>query len=169
LIAGAAVGATKPGSGPVKPLPPAAQAVSAGDTLRDYPPLQREDLPMMKVDRPFFWSPPARLNARRVAPPILTVPAAHDSGAQAAMVWRSADGYRVQLYAGREQGVARKVETAAKESLNLPVYLLYEAPQYKVRIGNFATREEAAQICSRLRREGFPDAWVVRSTVTLQK
>ncbi len=41
------------------------------------------------------------------------------------------------------------------------VYVVYHAPYYKIRVGNFVDRFAAGEMLERLRRQGFPDAWIV--------
>ena len=52
---------------------------------------------------------------------------------------------------------------------NEVVYLIFESPQYKVRIGDFTDREEAIRFCNLLRKESYPDAWVVKSNVNVYR
>jgi hypothetical protein len=46
------------------------------------------------------------------------------------------------------------------------VYLQYDAPYYKVRVGNCLTRREGDLLQERAVRRGYRDAWVVRSLVS---
>jgi len=69
------------------------------------------------ADRPaILLAPSAPLNARRIAPPVVAV-AKRDSTTTVATFWRTATATGFQLYAGRDQAVARKVEAAAKGGL----------------------------------------------------
>ena len=57
------------------------------------------------------------------------------------------DGFRVQIYASNQQQVAknesRMLQQRIEPLLDVPVYAISEPPFWKVRIGNFKTREEA--------------------------
>ena len=57
------------------------------------------------------------------------------------------DGFRVQIYASNQQQVAKKEATELQQriesQIEIPIYILSEPPFWKVRIGNFATREDA--------------------------
>ena len=57
------------------------------------------------------------------------------------------DGFRVQIYASNRQQEAKREATELQQSIEsqieMPVYTLSEPPFWKVRIGNFETREEA--------------------------
>ena len=56
-------------------------------------------------------------------------------------------GFRVQVYSSNQQQVAKNealiLQQTLESQLEKPVYAFSEPPFWKVRIGNFATREEA--------------------------
>ena len=60
---------------------------------------------------------------------------------------QSVDGFRVQVYASNRQQVAKNealmLQQRIEPLLEVPVYALSEPPFWKVRIGNFLTREDA--------------------------
>ncbi len=72
-------------------------------------------------------------------------------------------GYRVQLFWGTELEYARQVKTAAEERLDVPVYLGSKGSHYYVRAGDFTDRRRALEYCRLARKQGFADAWVVKS------
>ena len=57
------------------------------------------------------------------------------------------DGFRVQIYASNSQQQAKREATELQQRIedmiDVPVYTLSEPPFWKVRIGNFSTREAA--------------------------
>lgn len=57
------------------------------------------------------------------------------------------DGYRVQIFSSNRQQTAKEealnLEKKMSEALSVPVYVMYIAPFWKIRIGNFQTYEEA--------------------------
>jgi hypothetical protein len=57
------------------------------------------------------------------------------------------NGFRVQVYASNTPQVAKNEALDLYETIssqvNMPVYVISEPPFWKVRIGNFLTREEA--------------------------
>lgn len=79
------------------------------------------------------------------------------------------EGFRVQVYAGTDLIRAKEMESNVKQKLSLEVYLIYEPPQYKVRVGDFLSRAAAMSFCDSLRQTGFPDAWVVKSLINLSR
>lgn len=75
-------------------------------------------------------------------------------------------GYRVQICAVSDEEKARQVQREA--ILKFPteeVYLIYDTPYYKVRVGNCTTRLEADQLQLFATQNGFEDAWVVRTKI----
>ena len=59
------------------------------------------------------------------------------------------NGFRVQVYSSNQQQVAKNealiLQQTLESQLEKPVYALAEPPFWKVRIGNFLTREEATE------------------------
>ena len=75
-------------------------------------------------------------------------------------------GFRIQVIATREIDQANAVRDSL-ESL-LPAewsYTVYDAPYYKVRVGNYPDRASAASTLRRLAVAGFGDAWIVPDNV----
>ena len=75
-------------------------------------------------------------------------------------------GFRVQIISSSNIDEAKQMKTAA-ESL-FPgewFYLVYDAPAYKLRVGNFLARFEADRFAKLLSEKGYKDAWVVPERV----
>lgn len=142
-----------------------AEQVFTPDSLHKYPPLQRAELPNRIDDGPIFYASPPTFDSNP-----LPLPEWIDVGSDSArsLPVRLVEGYRIQLYAGRDKLQAKRIELDALNRSNLSVYLNYEAPQYKVRVGNFSDREQAVQDCNRLKQLGFTESWVVRTTILAQ-
>jgi hypothetical protein len=78
-------------------------------------------------------------------------------------------GFRVQICAVSEEEKARQVQRdAIVKFTDEEVYLIYEAPYYKVRVGNCTSRLEADQLQQAAIQKGFEDAWVVRTKIKLK-
>ncbi len=77
--------------------------------------------------------------------------------------------YRVQLLTSKVYGEARRAETVAKEIFDRPVYLDYEVPYYKLRVGDFATREAAEDYQQKAKSAGYANAWVVLVIVDVKE
>ena len=73
-------------------------------------------------------------------------------------------GWRVQLFASTSMVAADEEAHVAREKFSEPVYVEYEPPLYKVRLGNFLTKAAAQSMATRVRAEGY-DAWVVETLV----
>lgn len=60
---------------------------------------------------------------------------------------RTNRGYRVQIYYGtnRAEAINRKVDFMRSHP-GIKVYMSYVQPQYRVKVGNFATRSDAADL-----------------------
>ncbi|MDD3094832.1 MAG: SPOR domain-containing protein [Candidatus Neomarinimicrobiota bacterium] len=78
-------------------------------------------------------------------------------------------GYRIQLISTQDRDEAMRVKAQADKNYELPVYVDFEPPNYKVRIGNFAKQEEAMRFQEIMQARGFKFAWVVPSKIVIQK
>jgi cell division protein FtsN len=78
-----------------------------------------------------------------------------------------ATGWRVQVYASREETDAAGEATRVREALagEAPVYVERDDPWYKVRVGDFGDRGAADRLRERLAGLGWPEAWAVRTTI----
>ena len=77
-------------------------------------------------------------------------------------------GFRVQLFSSTniDEANEKKAE-AEKEFPEEWFYLVYDAPTYKVRGGNFQTRFEADKFAKLLSEKGHKMAWVVPEKIIL--
>lgn len=69
--------------------------------------------------------------------------------------------YRVQLFSSEVYGESRQAKKVADEIFDRPVFMDYEVPYYKIRVGNFADREKAEEYALRAKSAGYTNAWVV--------
>ncbi len=78
-------------------------------------------------------------------------------------------GYRVQLTSESGQGSqARANEVKARFVSNykdVDAYLVWEAPNFKIRVGDFRTKFEAAMFWKQIQAE-FPNSYVVEDKIT---
>lgn len=75
-------------------------------------------------------------------------------------------GYRVQIISTPFEETAREVRNEALLKFEEPVYMIFDAPYYKVRIGDCLSRFEAEDLQQKAIEKGFGQAWVVRTLVT---
>lgn len=73
-------------------------------------------------------------------------------------------GYRIQVFASGELETAEAFKRKVSGEVNLPVYVEFEGGLYKVRLGDFSEREDAAAVRAKL-AELYPDCWIARTTV----
>lgn len=135
------------------------------DTMKSYPPLQIEDLRTFTLAPTPFYEPHNRVHELYVPKPLKTF---DDSEVAADKPLEERPGFRVQVIAVDDQHRARLIESRVRDILqdqHHQIYMDYDAPQYKVRVGDFTMREEAVQLGEWLRQQGFYDSWVVRSKV----
>ena len=74
---------------------------------------------------------------------------------------RQVYGYRVQVIAASRESTALKMSEAARLRFDERVYVDYEPPYYKVRVGDCYTKEEAQALRERAVEEGYTDAFIV--------
>ncbi len=77
--------------------------------------------------------------------------------------------YRVQISAGKLYGEAKQEVVIAEEIFDRPVFLDYEVPYFKVRVGNFANREQAEEYQQRAKAAGYKNAWVVMVNIKVRE
>ena len=85
-------------------------------------------------------------------------------------------GYRVQIYSSNHQQLAKqeaiRLEKDMQSKLDMPIYVSYVPPFWKVRVGDFATYQEAQEYKNNFVRQ-FPelmgDTYVVRDQVTIKR
>ena len=77
----------------------------------------------------------------------------------------TSDGFRLQLFE------ASFVENATQKMKNLEkilsdsLYMVFDAPLYKIRYGNFPTKIEAEENRKLLTNKGLKNVWIVRSRI----
>ena len=76
-------------------------------------------------------------------------------------------GYRVQLYGGLVRNTANETRNEfAKTRPEIPSYLIYQQPNFKVRVGDFKSRLEALKLHEEIKAY-FPSSFVVKDDVKL--
>lgn len=78
-------------------------------------------------------------------------------------------GFRVQLASTRIEEEARAIKRGALLDFDDIVYLTFDDPYYKVRLGDFISRYEANDLQELSVEKGYLEAWVVRTFVSLKK
>ena len=77
--------------------------------------------------------------------------------------------FRVQILTTKVYGEGRTALRVAEEIFDRPVFMDYEVPYFKLRVGNFAEREAAENYQQRAKAAGYTNAWVVVVTVAVEE
>jgi hypothetical protein len=79
-------------------------------------------------------------------------------------------GYRIQIFATGSFDEANAMrQTAVQRLTEDSLYVVFDPPVYKVRVGDFRSRVEANQRLGVISAMGFADAWVVGDKITVRK
>lgn len=78
------------------------------------------------------------------------------------------DGFRIQIFeesGNKSSTQAREVMAEFSEKFtDIPVYLTWQAPNFKVRVGDFHSRMQAEGFLKKIQRD-YPIAWVIRDKI----
>ena len=100
--------------------------------------------------------PPAQVDT----PAVVAAPAKRDT------LWTTANGYRIQIFTSTTRELAEAEALKARERFPADsVYILFQSPWHRVRVGDFATRQEAEDKIVEAKEKGYPDAFWVRSQI----
>ena len=75
------------------------------------------------------------------------------------------EGYRLQIFESSSVEETNRTIRKFERSLKDSVYMVFEAPLYKLRLGNFATKKEAEKQKKNLNKKGYKNIWIVRSRI----
>lgn len=74
-------------------------------------------------------------------------------------------GYRVQIMLGKNESAINEEKKKAMFAFQKPVYVIFESPYYKIRIGDFLTHDAAVPLLELAKRKGFEDAFIAKCLV----
>tara|TARA_B100001173_G_C15544694_1_gene361182 strand:+ start:48 stop:467 length:420 start_codon:yes stop_codon:yes gene_type:complete len=75
------------------------------------------------------------------------------------------DGYRLQIYDALTVTNANKTLKKYKKRLPDSLYIVFEAPFYKIRYGNYTSKKIAEDEKKNLQKQGLKDIWIVKSRI----
>ena len=75
------------------------------------------------------------------------------------------EGFRVQVLATRTRDNADQLRKTLADGYAEEIYIVFEAPNYKVRMGNFFDRKQAEKFRQILVKKGYPSAWIIRTRI----
>ena len=79
------------------------------------------------------------------------------------------EGFRIQIFESMVSSIARAEAKRFQNILGDTVYLYFETPLYKLRIGNYIDRKKAEKAISAIKRLGAKDSWIVRTKIDMVK
>jgi len=80
--------------------------------------------------------------------------------------WINMDGYRVQVYLSTTRDRADWAADRARQSFpSDSVYIVFQAPYHRVRVGDFRTYQEAMAKVEEAKAKGYSDAFLVPTTI----
>tara|TARA_B100000902_G_scaffold167799_1_gene162525 strand:+ start:3248 stop:3682 length:435 start_codon:yes stop_codon:yes gene_type:complete len=74
-------------------------------------------------------------------------------------------GYRVQIVISQNEQELQDIKIEIEKSINEQIYIIFELPNYKLRVGNFVNRKEAESFQKKIVRLGYRTAWVVPTMI----
>ena len=75
------------------------------------------------------------------------------------------EGFRVQILATNQLAKAEQLQKDLSTILNQKIYIDFEAPNYKVRVGNFIDRNKAEIFRQNIIKEGYESSWIIRTRI----
>jgi len=75
------------------------------------------------------------------------------------------EGFRVQVLATSSQENADRLRYELAIEYGKDIYIVFDAPNYKVRIGNFIDRRMAEKLRLELINKGYPSSWIIRTRI----
>ena len=75
------------------------------------------------------------------------------------------EGFRVQIFATQDRNKADQLQEKLALKFDEKIYIIFEAPNYKLRIGDFLDRDDAEILRMRLVSSDFPSSWIVRTRI----
>lgn len=165
ILCTAAVLAGCGATAPAKQSSPRVEPASSGDGYdfrkegRIPPPSGGQARPETDVEEIAF-DDSSHVDVTEAEAPRDTVPPPPPASATAVV-----EGFRIQVFASADRDVAQNARAVAAERLGLPAYLDLEGGVYKVRVGDFASREAANAALGAVRSRHYPDAWIIPARV----
>jgi len=76
--------------------------------------------------------------------------------------------FRIQVFASNQIETLRQEKKQLESKIDVPVFIAFESPYYKLYVGDFTTRSDAENCLPRLKKLGYNDSWVVRTKTLAQ-
>ena len=154
------------------PIPPPTETTAPG------PGASQEELQTIPAPPPVRpeaegWADTAPPPVPESAPASISAPASAPSSAPSSPTTAQSApsasyGYRVQVFASATRDGAERAAAEVRAKLQEAVTIQYEAPFYKVRVGNCVTRHEAERLKDRAEQEGYEGSFITETTIELE-
>ena len=76
-------------------------------------------------------------------------------------------GYRIQVIISENQEDLIEVKNNLEKVIKEKIYIQFELPNYKQRVGNFSSRKKAELYRNKMVRLGYRSAWVIPTLIEL--
>ena len=76
-------------------------------------------------------------------------------------------GYRVQVAISENQEDLIDIKDNLEKVIKEKIYIQFELPNYKLRVGNFSSRKKAELYRNEIARLGYRSAWVIPTLIEL--
>ena len=77
-------------------------------------------------------------------------------------------GFRIHIGIFDKESEAKEFAKSTESKIDEKVYIVYEAPFFKVRVGDFTNLKEAEEYVKYLKSIGFKSSWWIRTTINTQ-
>ena len=77
-------------------------------------------------------------------------------------------GFRIHIGIFDKESEAKEFAKSTESKIDEKVYIVYEAPFFKVRVGDFTNMKEAEEYVKYLKSIGFKSSWWIRTTINTQ-
>ena len=74
-------------------------------------------------------------------------------------------GYRVQVMISENQEDLIEVKDSLEKLIEEKIYIQFELPNYKLRVGNFSSRKKAELYRNKIARLGYRSSWVIPTLI----
>ncbi len=79
-------------------------------------------------------------------------------------------GFRIQIFVSQSIDEANRARHSAAQLITADsLYVVYDPPVYKVRVGNYRTQSDANSALTSIVQKGYPDAWIVTDRIIQRK
>tara|TARA_Y100000590_G_scaffold365043_1_gene423723 strand:- start:12437 stop:12844 length:408 start_codon:yes stop_codon:yes gene_type:complete len=75
------------------------------------------------------------------------------------------EGFRVQVISTQNLEQANRLFAQLSPLFEGDVYIIFDSPNYKVRVGNFLSRSTAEEARKRISALGYKAAWIIRTQI----